>query len=369
MPARKVAAQKSVAAKRGSATRVRVAVLGATGAVGQAFVRLLDDHPWFDLVEVGASERSVGKRYREAAHWLEGDLPPSIAALTVLPCDPASVRAPLIFSALDSSVAGEIEVAFARDGRVVCSNARNHRMERDVPLLVPEMNAQHVDVIPAQRERCGWSGAIVTNANCASTVAALALAPLHERFGVTQLFVATMQAVSGAGYPGVPSLDILANVIPFIPDEEGKIEVEVAKLLGTVVDGAIQSASLRVTAHANRVPVINGHTICMSVGFDQRATPAEVTDAISSWTGNEEARLLPSHPPRPLVLTDAPNRPQPRLDVASGAGMTVTVGRVRPDALLDVRMVAMGSNTIRGAAGGAVLNAELLVQRGILDRA
>lgn len=358
--------------KRSGAPRIPVAILGATGAVGQTFLRLLAGHPWFDVVEVAASERSAGKRYGDAVHWLEGEgeLPLSVASRTVLPCDPASVRAPLIFSALDSNVAGDVEIAFARDGRVVCSNARNHRMEPDVPLLIPEINAQHVDVLPAQRERCGWTGSIVTNANCASTVAALALAPLHARFGVAQLFIATMQAVSGAGYPGVASLDILANVIPFIAGEEGKIEVEIAKLLGTVVDGVIQPAPLRATAHANRVPVVSGHTICMSVGLDQRATPAEVTEAIATWDGNgEEARSLPSRPHRLLVVTDAPDRPQPRRDVGAGAGMTVTIGRVRPDALLDVRLVAMGSNTIRGAAGGAILNAELLVQRGILDGA
>lgn len=359
------AAQSAHAPPR--AQRIPVAVLGATGAVGQTFVRLLHGHPWFELAEVAASERSVGKRYSDAAHWLEGELPPEIATLTVVPCSPDAVSTPLVFSALDSSVAGTVETAFARAGRMVCSNARNHRMQPDVPLLIPEINAPHVDVIAAQRTRCGWSGAILTNANCASTIAAMALAPLHERFVVTALFIATMQAVSGAGYPGVSSLDILGNVIPFIADEEAKIELEIAKLLGTVSNGSIIPAAIRATAHANRVPVENGHTICMSVGLERNATPDEVTDVIATWEGCVEARSLPSHPAHPVLIASAPDRPQPRRDIGAGGGMTVTVGRVRPDALLDVRLVAMGSNTIRGAAGGAVLNAELLVQRGILS--
>ncbi|HEY8309078.1 MAG TPA: aspartate-semialdehyde dehydrogenase, partial [Gemmatimonadaceae bacterium] len=229
--------------------RIPVAILGATGAVGQTFVRLLRDHPWFYVAEVGASERSAGKSYAEATHWLEGQMPADIATLRVMECDPESMLAPLVFSALASSAAGSIEPSFARDGRVVCSNAKNYRMEPDVPLLIPEINAQHISVITAQRARTRWNGAIVTNANCASTVAALALAPIHENFGVTKLFVATMQAVSGAGYPGVSSLDILGNVIPFIGDEEPKIETEIAKLLGTVVGKAIEPAAFRVTAH------------------------------------------------------------------------------------------------------------------------
>lgn len=347
--------------------RIPVAVLGATGAVGQTFARLLRNHPWFELAEVAASERSAGRRYSEAVHWLEGELPPHVAAMTVAPCTPDAISSPLVFSALDSNVAGAVETAFARAGRLVCSNAKNHRMEPDVPLLIPEINAPHVDVISAQRTRCGWTGAIVTNANCASTIAAMALAPIHERFVITGLFVATMQAVSGAGYPGVSSLDILGNVIPYIADEEEKIEVEIAKLLGTLTRESIVPAAIRATAHANRVPVENGHTICMSVGLERSATPEQITDAIAAWTGCAEARSLPSCPAHPLVIATDPDRPQPRRDVAAGGGMTVTVGRVRQDALLDIRLVAMGSNTIRGAAGGALLNAELLVQRGILS--
>lgn len=349
--------------------RIPVAVLGATGAVGQTFVRLLRDHPWFQIAEVAASERSVGKSYADATHWLEGALPEDVANMRVVQCSPDVVSSPIVFSALDSAVAGDIETAFARAGRVVCSNAKNHRMDGDVPLLIPEINAPHLSVIAAQRQRCGWSGAIVTNANCASTVAALALAPIHEKFGITKIFIATMQAISGAGYPGVASLDILGNVIPFISDEEPKIEAEVAKLLGAVQSARIQPASFRVTAHANRVPVEHGHTVCMSIGLDSRATPEQVSDAIAGWAGRDEAIGLPSRPNRPLVIASAPDRPQPRRDVGLGGGMTVSVGRIRRDELLDIRLVAMGSNTIRGAAGGAVMNAELLVTQGYVAHA
>ncbi len=349
--------------------RIPVAVLGATGAVGQTFVRLLRDHPWFRVAEVAASERSAGKSYAEATHWLEGSMPADVADMRVTECSPEVISSPVVFSALDSNVAGNIEIAFARAGRVVCSNAKNHRMDSDVPLLIPEINAQHLSVIAAQQKRCGWTGAIVTNANCASTVAALALAPIHERFGVTKIFLATMQAVSGAGYPGVASLDILGNVIPFIADEEPKIEAELAKLLGTVSNASILPASFRVTAHANRVPVEHGHTVCMSIGLDSRATPEQVSAAMSAWTGREETIGLPSRPDHPLAVTTAPDRPQPRRDVGLGGGMTVSVGRIRRDELLDIRLVAMGSNTIRGASGGAVMNAELLVTQGYVAHA
>ena len=349
-----------------SREKIPVAVLGATGAVGQTFVRLLQGHPWFELCEVAASERSAGKPYAEATRWLEGELPPEVAGLTVTACTPEQVRAPVVFSALDSSVAGEAEVAFARAGRMVFSNAKNHRMLPHVPLLIPEVNADHVGVIEAQRREHGWSGAIVTNCNCAATVAATAVAALHQRYTISTLFLATMQAVSGGGYPGVPSLDILGNVIPYIADEEPKLEAEMGKLLGTVRDGQIHSAPLRVTSHTNRVPVEHGHTVCMSIGFETRCTPDEARETLASWTGCAEAMGLPSRPPHPVWVTDQPDRPQPRRDVGRGGGMTVTVGRIRADNVLDIRLVAMGSNTIRGAAGGSILNAELLVSRGMI---
>src|SRR4030081_566889 len=261
-----------------------VAVLGATGAVGQMFVRLLADHPWFEIVELAASERSAGKKYGEATRWLEGPPPAqTLQTRRVIACDPGVVSAPIVFSALDAAVAGEVELAFAKAGKFVLSNAKNFRMETDVPLVIPEVNGDHLALIECQRERRGWSGAIVTNANCSATVAAVALAPLHQKFGIRQLFLSTMQAVSGAGYPGVPSLDILGNVIPYIADEEPKLEREMLKLLGTYGDGEVTSATFKVSAHANRVAVENGHTVCMSVGFEQRVSVADAQRAISEW--------------------------------------------------------------------------------------
>ncbi len=350
-------------------TKHRVAILGATGAVGQAFVRLLAAHPWFELTAVAASERSVGKPYAGATRWVGDDaIPAAVAAMPVLACDPAAVDADIVFSALDASVAGDVEAAFARAGRMVLSNARNFRMEADVPLVIPEVNPHHLDVIAAQRERRGWTGAIVTNANCASIPAAMALAPLHQAYGVRRVFLATMQAVSGAGYPGVPSLDILGNVIPFINGEEPKIEVEINKMLGHVSAGAIRPAPFAVTAHANRVPVEHGHTVCLSVEFEQSAGAAQVTELLRDWRGAEEARGLPTAPDRPLVLREEPDRPQPRRDRMTGAGMSLVVGRVRPDPVFHVKMVVMAHNIIRGAAGASVLNAELMAARGLLDR-
>ncbi len=346
-----------------------VAVLGATGAVGQTFIRLLANHPWFEIAEVAASERSEGKTYAEAARWLEGEMPESIANMVVLPTDPNRVSSPIVFSALDSSVAGDAERAFATAGRFVLSNAKNFRMEPDVPLVIPEVNASHLQLIDRQRKERGWKGAIVTNANCAATVAAVALAPLHEKFGVDKLFMTTMQAVSGAGYPGVPSLDILGNVIPYIADEEPKLEHEMLKLLGSYENGEVRMADMKVSSHTNRVPVEHGHTIAITVSFREKVTPAMAVEALRGWKGDESTWNLPSRPEKPLAYTDEPNRPQPRRDVNAGGGMTVTVGRVREDPILDIRMIAMGHNTIRGAAGGSVLNAELLAATGRFEPA
>ncbi|HEX7121216.1 MAG TPA: aspartate-semialdehyde dehydrogenase [Gemmatimonadaceae bacterium] len=345
-----------------------VAVLGATGAVGQTFIRRLAGHPWFEIAELAASERSAGKRFADACRWLEGEMPPDVAEREVVPCDPAAVRSPLVFSALDSNVAGVVEQAFARAGRYVLSNARNHRMDADVPLVIPEVNAHHLGLLETQQRVRGWKGGIVTNANCAATVAAMALAPLHEAFGVRQVAVFTMQAISGAGYPGVASLDILGNVIPYIADEETKIEQELGKLLGTMDDGMVAVAPFTVSAHANRVPTEHGHLVCLSVSLDQDVTPDAATDVLRGWRGRSEARDLPSAPACPLVVTGEPDRPQTRRDVWAGDGMTVTVGRVRRDPLFGIKLVALGHNTVRGAAGGSVLNAELLAARGLLDQ-
>ena len=344
-----------------------VAVLGATGAVGQTFIRLLADHPWFVIAEVAASERSAGKPYREAARWLEGTMPPEVATLTVRECTPDAVLSPIVFSALDSTAAGTAEQAFARAGRVVLSNAKNHRMDFDVPLVVPDVNAHHLGILAQQRASRGWTGALVTNANCAATVAAMALAPIHRAFGLSRVFVTTMQAISGAGYPGVPSLDIMGNVIPYIADEEPKIEAELPKVLGTVAEGggSIVPASFLVSAQANRVPVEHGHTTCLTVECERRPTPDEVEQLLRSWDGPPGVRGLPSAPERPIVVADAIDRPQARRDVLAGRGMSVTVGRVRTDPLLHIRLVALGHNTIVGAAGASILNAEWLASQGM----
>ena len=343
---------------------IPVAILGATGAVGQTFIRLLVNHPWFQVAELAASERSAGRSYGEAARWIGDAMPEQVRGMTVLPCDPRKVKSPLVFSALDSSVAGDVELAFARAGRLVLSNAKNFRMDDDVPLVIPEVNADHLALLEVQRAKRGWSGGIVTNANCASIMAVVALAPLHEAFGIKRLFVATMQAVSGAGYPGVPSLDILGNVIPYIKDEEPKIESEIRKMLGRRGDTRIDPADITISAHANRVAVENGHTVCLSVDFETHVGADAALEVLREWRGDPSARDLPSSPARALVVTDLPDRPQPRRDVDAGRGMTVTVGRVRPDPLFDVKLVAMGHNTIRGAAGASVLNAELLLATG-----
>jgi aspartate-semialdehyde dehydrogenase len=347
--------------------RTPVAVLGATGAVGQTFIRLLDGHPLFRVAEVAASERSAGRSYVDATHWHEGTLPDAVAGLDVVACEPSAVTSRVVFSALDSSVAGEVEAAFARAGAMVLSNAKNYRMDADVPLVIPEVNASHLDLLESQRSRRGWDGAIVTNANCAATVAALALAPLHEAFGLRRVFATTLQAVSGAGYPGVPSLDILGNVIPFIGGaEEEKIETELPKLLGRIAGDRIEMADFAVSAMVNRVPVEHGHTVCMSVELRRAADPEEAARVLDSWKGDPLCAGLPSAPDRPVVLSHQPNRPQPRKDAGEGRGMTVVVGRVRPDPILHLRLVAMGHNTIRGAAGGSVLNAEVLARKGVL---
>ena len=266
---------------------------------------LLANHPWFELVELAASERSAGKPYAEAAKWIGADdMPARVANMTVRACEPEQLSADIVFSALDSSVAGDAEPAFARAGKLVLTNAKNYRMDPLVPLVIAEVNPSHLSVIAAQRRARGWSGAIVANGNCASIVSALALAPIHQRFGITKIMAMTMQAVSGAGYPGVPSLDILGNVIPYIADEEPKIEVELQKFLGSVDGESIRLADIAVSAHANRVPVEHGHTVCLSVALKTRADAAEVEQAIREWRGDESARGLPSAPERALVVSD-----------------------------------------------------------------
>ena len=345
---------------------IDVGILGATGMVGQQFLRLLDGHPWFRAAWLAASERSEGKRYADAAPWrLETPMPSAAADVRVESCVPG--RGPrLVFSALDAAAADEIEPAFAAAGHIVISNARSFRMEQDVPLLIPEVNPDHLALIDAQRAARGWRGAIVTNPNCSTVVLAMALAPLRP-LGIRSVVTTTLQAVSGAGYPGVPSLDIIGNVVPAIKGEEEKIESETQKILGAFTDGRVVPHRAVVSAHTTRVPVIDGHTLTASVGFDKDVPAEEVLAAMHGWRGRPQELGLPSAPPRPIECLDDPMRPQPRLDANRGNGMTITVGRVRKCPLLHVKFVALGHNTVRGAAGAALLNAELMSADGWLE--
>jgi len=343
---------------------IDVGVLGATGVVGQQFVARLAAHPWFTLTWLAASERSEGKTYRSVAPWrLSTPIPEASAGRIVESCTPG--KGPrVVFSGLDASVAGDIEGAFAAAGHIVVSNARNYRMDSVVPLLIPEVNADHLDLLPEQRTQKGWSGAIVTNPNCSTIVLALALAPLRP-FGIRAVVVSTMQAVSGAGYPGVPSLDILGNVVPFIGGEEEKMQTETQKILGE--NGGRSPHPMIVSAHTNRVPVIDGHTMTVSVDLTSKPQPEEVALALRAFRGIPQELGLPSAPQPPIVVMDEPNRPQPRLDADLGGGMAIGVGRIRPCPVLQTRFVALGHNTVRGAAGAAILNAELLHARGLTE--
>jgi aspartate-semialdehyde dehydrogenase len=349
--------------------KFRAGVLGATGIVGQRLVQLLAGHPWFELAEVAASERSSGKKYAEAVKWhLNEPIPGAAADLVVKGLEPV-LDCDFVFSALDSSVAGAAEEEFARAGYGVVSNSKNHRMAPDVPLLIPEVNASHLDAIPVQQKNRGYgSGFIVTNPNCSTAGLVLVLKPLAETFGLEKIFVVTMQAVSGAGYPGVPSLDILGNVVPFIGGEEEKMEEEPNKLLGHWDGSRFIEAGLGISAHCNRVAVENGHMECASLSLKKVATLREVRDALRNFTVSEELASLPTSVKNPVVVFEEDNRPQPRRDVHLGKGMAAAVGRVRECPLLDVKLTLLSHNLLRGAAGAALLNAELLAVRGFLTR-
>ena len=346
--------------------KIEAGILGATGMVGQQIIEFLQGHPWFDAKWLGASDRSAGKRYEEATRWrLSGAMPESAAGLKVQECKPD--HAPrLVFSALDAGVALEIERTFAAAGHVVVSNARSHRMEPDVPLLVPEINPDHLGLLAEQQRARGWSGRVVTNPNCSTVVLSLALAPLKP-FGITRVVATTMQAISGAGYPGVSSMDIQANVIPFISGEEEKMQEETQKILGDLSGGTIQPLPARVSAHCNRVPVVHGHTVTVSVEFSGAPRESDLLAAFESFSGLPQKRQLPSAPKRPVIYLPENDRPQPRRDAERERGMTVFVGRCRPCPVLSYKFVATGHNTIRGAAGGALLNAELMRSEGLLE--
>lgn len=348
--------------------QMEVGVLGATGTVGQQFVRLLDQHPWFKLTWLAGSERSEGKRYSDAAPWRLNTPIPTESADKIVQAPVPGQGPKLVFSALDAAVAGDLEAAFAAAGHIVVSNARNYRMDADVPLLVPEVNPEHLGLVPLQTTR-GWKGSIVTNPNCSTVFLAMALAPLRQ-FNLRQVMVTTLQAVSGAGYPGVPSLDILGNVVPFIGGEEEKIESETKRILGTLRNengkNAVVPHGVTISAQTTRVPVIDGHTESISVSIDQGVTIEDVKQALMTFRGKPQDQRLPSAPCHPIVYLPEQNRPQPRLDVDRGNGMTVTIGRLRPCSVLGYKFIALGHNTVRGAAGAALLNAELMQAEGVL---
>ncbi|PYT28562.1 MAG: aspartate-semialdehyde dehydrogenase [Acidobacteria bacterium] len=346
--------------------RIEVGILGATGMVGQHFVRFMENHPWFDVKWLGASDRSAGKKYRDATKWhLAGVMPEKVEDIIVEECKPGNAPR-LLFSSLDSAVATDIERAFAQAGHVVVSNSKNHRMERDVPLLVLEVNADHLKLIPGQQRSRGWKGQIVTNPNCATVSLVMGLAPL-KTFGITQVIASTMQAISGAGYPGVPSMDINANVIPFIGGEEEKMEQETQKILGDFAGDHIRSLAAKVSAHCNRVPVVDGHLVTISVALSSKPGLTDLLHAFETFDGVPQQRRLPSAPAKPVSYMPQNDRPQPRQDAERERGMAAYVGRLRACPVLDYKFVALTHNTIRGAAGGAVLNAELMHSEGMLD--
>ena len=346
---------------------IDVGILGGTGMVGQHFIRFLQGHPWFNLTWLGASDRSAGKQLKDATSWrLDGDLPSNAADIVVSDSKPSASAPRLMFSAMDASVATEIERAFAQAGHIIVSNSRNHRMEADVPLIVPEVNPGHLSILHAQQKHRGWKGMIVTNPNCSTIVLTMALAPLAQ-FGIQKVIAATMQAVSGAGYPGVASMDILANVVPYIGAEEEKMQQETQKILGTLTNAAIVPHAARVSAHCNRVSVTDGHLVTTSIEFSQKPSVADVQAAIESFQSVPQQRNLPSAPKHPLTYLPQSDRPQPRRDAMRENGMGVTIGRIRECPVLDIKLVACGHNTIRGAAGAAVLNAELMASEGFLD--
>ena len=342
-----------------------IGILGATGMVGQRYIQLLEDHPLFEIAWLAASDRSSGKKYGEAAKWrLDTPLPARIAEMVVAPAEPAGAPK-VIFASIDAAIAREMEPAFANAGCAVLSNSSAFRMAPNVPLVIPEVNADHLGMIEAQPSRQASGGYMVTNPNCSTIGLVMALKPIEERFGIEQIFAATMQAVSGAGYPGVPSMDILDNVVPYIGGEEEKMEAETLKLLGKVDGAAFKPLAARMTAHCNRVAVVDGHTECVSIKLAKPATKEQI---LAAWAEFRPlaGRNLPFAPEQPVQWTDLADRPQPRLDRNRERGMAVTVGRLRPCNLLDWKFVLLSHNTVRGAAGATILNAEMLASLGKL---
>ncbi len=348
------------------ADRIDVAVLGATGSVGQRYIELLDGHPQFRLAEL-FGKQSAGKRYGDAVDWRISAAPPEEAANLVVKHHEEPVNSPIVFASLPGGTAGEVELRLAAEGKAVFSNARDNRMDPDVPLIIPEVNADHARAIDAQRKRRGWDrGCIVTNPNCSTIHLVLALKPIWDAFGIEQAMVTTLQASSGAGYPGVPSLDLIDNVVPYIGGEEEKMESETLKLLGGFDGNEFQYADVRMSAHCNRVPVRHGHLETVSLKLGKPASPAEVVEVFRSFRGRPQELGLHSAPPEPIIVREQPDRPQPALDRDVAGGMASIVGRVRECSLFDIKFVVLGHNTIRGAAGASLLNAEMLLADGYL---
>lgn len=348
-------------------SKIPVGILGATGIVGQRFIQLLEHHPWFEVAWLAASDRSEGRGYAEAARWkLRTPIPANIAGMKVSPAAPDGAPK-VIFAALDSAIAKELEPRFADAGHAVITNSSALRMAKDVPLVIPEVNSDHIKLIECQAWRRKSGGFVVTNSNCSAMGLVLALAPLHRNFEIETVMVVTMQAISGAGYPGVASMDILGNVIPYIANEEEKMEEETRKLLGKLNGSSVSSAPFKMSAQCNRVAVEDGHTESVSVKLKKSVQPSEIVDAWQSFRGNERVAALPSAPKQPVQYFNQPDRPQPRLDVDAGNGMTASVGRLRPCGVLDWKFTVLSHNVIRGAAGAALLNAELLKAEGYLD--
>ena len=351
--------------------KLEVGILGATGMVGQRFISLLEHHPWFEVAWLAASEKSAGKTYAEACNWrLRDPMPKAARGLQVHECkagDHAGKIPQLVFSSLDSKVAGEVEKEFAHAGHVVVSNSSNHRMDADVPLLIPEVNPDHLALVRGQRKERGWKGMIVTNPNCTTVGLVMSLAPLEKAFGLEKVLMTSMQAVSGAGYPGVPTLDILGNVIPYIGGEEEKVERETQKLLGKFAGGRVTPGDFIVSAHCNRVPVEDGHTESISVSLRTKAKLEDLIEAWRKFRSVPQERELPFAPKHPIVVREERDRPQPKLDLNVEHGMATVVGRARPCPVLEFKYTALSHNTIRGAAGAALLNAELMKSEGYLD--
>ncbi len=347
-------------------SKIKVGVLGATGSVGQKFIQLLSNHPYFEVAEVAASEKSAGKKYKEAVNWFSSEpLPKNVGELTVKKCEP-TLDTKIVFSGLDANIAGEVEDAFAAEGYYVISNSKNHRFDKDVPLLVPEVNSEHIELVKTQKK--GKGGFIATNPNCSTIGIVLALKPLFDKFGIEALNVTTMQALSGAGYPGVSSLDIIDNVIPFIGGEEGKMETEPLKIFGKFTGSEIASAEMKISAQCNRVAVVDGHLECVQVKFKKKPTKEEIIAAWDSFTAEPQKLNLPMAPLKPIHYFYEDNYPQPRLHRNLDKGMAVAVGRLRDCNLFDYKFTILSHNTVRGAAGGAILIAELMKEKGYFSK-